>query len=120
MTCASVFVGIDVAKAHLDVFCSGDSAPFRCPNDEPHILSLVANLAARAPQLIVMEATGSYQRALLVALLEAGLPAVAVNPRQVRDFAKAEGVSEQDALQKGMEVKSVEFVKKGAQIYTKN
>ncbi|MEZ4410686.1 MAG: IS110 family transposase [Polyangiales bacterium] len=89
-----LLVGIDVAKAHLDVFISGDERSTRVANDDAAIDALARSLAARAPTLIVMEATGGYQRRLLAELLDRGLPAVAVNPRQVRDFARAMGTLE--------------------------
>src|SRR5512146_2556961 len=86
----SVGVGIDVAKKHLDV-AIGTEAPTRFANDEEGIAKLVAELRSRNVSRIVLEATGGYQRTLLAALLGAGLPAVAVNPKQARDFAKAVG-----------------------------
>lgn len=86
----SVAVGIDVAKKHLDV-AIGSEAPTRFANDEGGIAKLVAELRTRNVSRIVLEATGGYQRTLLAALLGAGLPAVAVNPKQARDFAKAIG-----------------------------
>mgnify|MGYP000866690515 CR=1 FL=1 len=89
-----LFVGIDVAKAHLDVFISGDVRSTTFDNDDDGVAELARSLAARAPTLIVMEATGGYQRRLLAELLDRGLPAVAVNPRQVRDFARAMGTLE--------------------------
>lgn len=89
-----LFVGIDVAKAHLDVFISGDARSTTFDNDDDGIAKLARSLASRAPTLIVMEATGGYQRRLLAELLDRGLPAVAVNPRQVRDFARAMGTLE--------------------------
>jgi transposase len=60
-------------------------------NDEAGIAVLVAQLQAVAPPLIVLEATGSYQRAAVAALAAACLPVVVVNPRQARDFATATG-----------------------------
>ncbi|MFO0659165.1 MAG: IS110 family transposase [Polyangiaceae bacterium] len=94
MTISTVFVGIDIAKAHLDVFCSNDKSSRRWNNDDIDIPKLVAFLLSVSVQLIVMEATGKYEQRLLVALIEAGLPAVAINPRQARDFAKATGLLE--------------------------
>lgn len=84
-------VGIDVAKKHVDVAYTGESSARRFANDEDGIAKLVAELSARDVSRIVLEASGGYQRTLLAALLGAGLPAVAVNPRQARDFAKALG-----------------------------
>jgi len=86
----SVGVGIDVGKKHLDV-AIGTEAPTRFANDEEGIAKLVAELRNRNVSRIVLEATGGYQRTLLAALLGAGLPAVAINPKQSRDFAKAIG-----------------------------
>lgn len=84
-------VGIDVSKKHVDVALVGEPSTQRYTNDEDGIARLVAELGKRNVDRVVLEASGGYQRALLAALLGAGLPAVAVNPRQVRDFAKAIG-----------------------------
>ena len=84
------FVGIDVGKDFVDV-ATGAESPRRYSNDEAGIGEVVAALRASKPQLVVMEASGGYQRHLLASLCAAGIAAVAVNPRQVRDFAKAVG-----------------------------
>jgi transposase len=84
------FVGIDVGKDFVDV-AAGAASPRRYSNDAEGIGEVVAGLRARKPQLVVMEASGGYQRQLLASLCAAGIAAVAVNPRQVRDFAKAVG-----------------------------
>lgn len=89
-----VYVGIDVSKAHLDVALSGESSSARFGNHDEGIGKLVEQLRARQATLVVLEATGGYQRKVLAELLAAGIPAVAVNPRQVRDFAKALGTLE--------------------------
>lgn len=86
-----MFVGIDVSKDKLDIARTGQSTVTQCANSADGISSLVAELKALGPTLVVMEATGGYQSALLIALIDAGIPAVAVNPRQVRDFARALG-----------------------------
>lgn len=85
------FVGIDVSKATLDVHVLPAGEAWSTPNDDGAMRALVARLAALRPVLIVMEATGGLERRALAALLVAKLPAVAVNPRQARDFAKATG-----------------------------
>jgi len=86
------FVGIDVAKAALDM-ALGEQAPAqRFANDPRGRRVLCAQLAALGPAKIVLEATGGYEVPLLRSLHAAGLPAVRVNPRPVRDFAKAAGV----------------------------
>jgi transposase len=88
---AEVFVGIDVSKATLDIHSLPGEEAWSTGNDDECITILVARLAALVPTLIVLEATGGLERRVLGALLAAKLPAVAVNPRQVRDFAKATG-----------------------------
>jgi transposase len=84
-------VGIDVSKAHLDVAVAGEAESTRYTNDEDGIAKLVAWLRDGHVERVVLEATGGYQRQVLAALLAAEVPAVAVNPRQARDFAKALG-----------------------------
>jgi len=83
------FVGIDVAKAHVDVHVSGRGV--RWSNDRAGIRRCVKRLEALPPELIVLESTGGYERDLVVALEEASLPVVVVNPRQVRNFGRATG-----------------------------
>lgn len=85
-----VFVGIDVAKKHLDVAILG-AGSWRVPNTPDGVVSLLTRLAALAPVLIVLEPTGGYERLGFYALAAAGLPVALVNPRKVRDFARAVG-----------------------------
>jgi transposase len=85
------FVGIDVSKAWLDVAGRPRPAPSRVGNDPAGIATLVADLRALAPELVVLEATGGLELPVVAALQVAGLPAAVVNPRQVRDFARATG-----------------------------
>lgn len=87
-----LFVGLDVSKAHLDLAVRPSGETWQVPNRDDAFPALIARLQALAPTLIVLEATGGYEHAVLSALTVAGLPAVAVNPRQVRDFAKALGI----------------------------
>jgi transposase len=99
MSESPVFVGIDVAKAQLDIAVRPTGAHWSAPNDEAGIATLVTQLQAVAPTLIVLEATGGFQRAVVAALTVAGLPVVVANPRQTRDFAKATGqLAKTDAL----------------------
>ena len=86
-----MFVGIDVAKAELVVSIVPSAERFTVANDERGVRTLVERLRAIAPVLIVLEATGGYELLGVVALAAATLPVVVVNPRQVRDFAKATG-----------------------------
>ncbi len=85
------FVGIDVSKASLDVASTATKAVWSVGNDEAAISTLVDRLRTLHPALVVLEATGGWELAVVSALVVAGLPAVVVNPRQVRDFAKATG-----------------------------
>jgi len=84
-------IGIDVSKGHLDVAVAGESGSSKYANNEAGIAQLVEWLRNEHVDRVVLEATGGYQRQLLAALLAAEIPAVAVNPRQARDFAKAMG-----------------------------
>ena len=84
-------MGIDVAQAQLDIAVRPTGERWAVTNDEAGIAALVAKLQAVAPTLIVLEATGGYQRAVVAALAAAGLPVAVVNPRQARDVAKATG-----------------------------
>jgi transposase len=86
-----MFVGIDVAKAELVVSVLPAMERFTVANDERGVRTLVERLRAIGPQLIVLEATGGYELLSVAALAAAALPVVVVNPRQVRDFAKATG-----------------------------
>ncbi len=93
------FVGIDVSKAHLDVSHRPGGEAYRVANDESGIGDLVSRFSERAPTLIVLEATGGYEAACAAGLAVAGLLVAVVNPRQVRDFAKATGkLAKTDAL----------------------
>jgi transposase len=87
----SCYVGIDVAKAWLDIAVRPSGAQWRIANREADLPALAEQVRALAPQLVVLEATGGYERAAVAALAAARLPVVVVNPRQVRDFAKATG-----------------------------
>jgi transposase len=86
-----LFVGIDVAKDHLDVALRPGEQLLRLGNDEAGIAALLDHLQAQSPALVVLEATGGLEMAAVVALAAVGLPVVVANPRQVRDFAKATG-----------------------------
>ena len=93
-----VFVGIDVSQARLDIAVR-PGAPFSIAHTESTLATLVEQLRALSPTLIVLEATGGMEIPLTSALATAGLPVVVVNLRQVRDFAKASGrLAKTDAL----------------------
>lgn len=82
--------GIDVSKHHLDVCFGGEQR--RVPNDVHGWDELTAMLQAGGVDLVVVEATGGYERGLVCALQDAGVCVARVNPRQARDFAKSMGV----------------------------
>jgi transposase len=91
MTPPSVFVGIDVSKDRLDIAHAPEPAAWSVANDSAGISELVQRLQQLQPALVLMESTGGYESAAAAALLATSLPAVVVNPRQVRDYARATG-----------------------------
>lgn len=96
---AACFVGIDVSKDSLDLHARPDGSTARYSNDPAGIAQLLTRVADLTPQRIVLEATGGFEAPLAAALAAAGLPVVVVNPRQVRDFAKAAGkLAKTDAI----------------------
>jgi transposase len=88
---APVFVGIDVAKDRLDVHLRPSGEAFALGRDAAGLGALVERLAGLAPSLVVLEATGGFEVAVAAALTAAQLPLAVVNPRQIRDFARAIG-----------------------------
>lgn len=86
------YAGVDVSKGHLDVFVRPAGEHFGVPNGHAGIGSLVSRLHEGArPALVVLEATGGFERPVAAALAAAGLAVAVVNPRQARDFARATG-----------------------------
>lgn len=95
----SVYVGVDVSKSRLDLAVAERETPQVFANDEGGIAALVTHLRGLAPRLVVLEATGGYETALASALGVARVPLAIVNPRQVRDFARALGrLAKTDAI----------------------
>lgn len=93
------YVGIDVAKAQLDVAVQPAGTCWRISNDAAGITALVAQLEAHRPTLVVIEATGGHETAVGSALILAGWAVAIVNPRQVRAFARALGqLAKTDAI----------------------
>jgi transposase len=93
------WIGIDVAKGWLDVASSTEERVVRFANDDAGVAALVVDLRDRAPRLVVLEATGGHEQLVAAALDVAGLAVAVVNPRQVRDFARALGqLAKSDAL----------------------
>lgn len=85
------YVGIDVAKDSLDVACLPETQRLTLPYDDDGIARLVRTLRGLGPLLIVVEATGGYERRLVAQLIDAGFRVARVNPRQVRNFARGFG-----------------------------
>jgi transposase len=109
---AASFVGIDVGKAYLDAAARPAGTHDRLPNDEAGITQLVDRLRAARPGLVVVEATGGLEVPLTAALAAAGLAVAVVNPRQVRDFAKAIGqLAKTDALDAHLLARFAEVVR---------
>ncbi len=90
-TSQSVFVGIDVSKDRLDVHLRPSGEAFAVARNGEGLDQLIARLAEIAPALIVLEATGGFERTVAAALAGAGLALAVVNPRQTRNFARAIG-----------------------------
>jgi transposase len=90
MTSTQVFVGVDISKAQLDLALRPEGQ-FSVPNNEAGFAQVLEHLNAVHPTLVVLEATGGLEIPLTGVLAAAGVPVVVVNPRQVRDFAKATG-----------------------------
>lgn len=94
-----LFVGIDVSQEYLDVAVSGQKKVLRVTNDETGLQALMRQLQEKEPGLIMMEASGGYERRAASVLLAGGLPVAVVNPRQARDFARSLGqLAKTDAI----------------------
>jgi len=112
MTEAGGFVGIDVAKAELEVVVRPSGARWTVTNNASGLAQLQERLQAAAPSLIVLEATGGYEVAVVAALATAALPVVVLNARQVRDFARATGrLAKTDAIDAGVLAHVAEVVR---------
>lgn len=99
LTNPPVFVGIDVAKDRLDVHVLPMGHAFALPRDGEGLASLIERLRPLAPALIVLEATGGFETVVTAALAGADLPLAVINPRQIRDFARAIGrLAKTDAI----------------------
>lgn len=103
MAQAAVYVGIDVSKDRLDVSIGAEGAVWQVGNDAAGIGALRERLGELRPERVVLEATGGLERVVVGELEVAGLPVVLVNPRQVRDFARATGrLAKTDVIDAGM------------------
>lgn len=88
----SVYVGVDVAKSNLDVAVSNSREVTRFTNDDQGIREAIEYMGSLNPDGIILEATGNLEMPLAAALQTVGLPMAIINPRQVRDFARATGM----------------------------
>lgn len=103
MTKKKSVIGIDVSKDLLQVAVYESDYRYRCPNKHTAMANLIAELVALRPKLIVLEATGGLEKLVFNTLRGVGLPVAIVNPRQVRDFAKALGqLAKTDQLDAGV------------------
>jgi transposase len=91
-TSSEMYVGIDVSKDRLDVAVLGEARVWQVRNTADSIAELVKQMLQLNPELIVVEATGGYQRGVVEALFQAGLAVAVVNPARVRQFARACGL----------------------------
>ena len=95
----AAYAGIDVSKNHVDVAVRPTGQRWTISNDAPGIRELVSRLKALDPAIVVLESTGGLELPSVAALAAAALPVAIVNPRQVRDFARATGtLAKTDAL----------------------
>jgi transposase len=93
------FIGIDVSKDRLDVHVRPSETSFAVARDGKGLADLVERLGPLDPYLVVLEATGGFEQTVAAALVAVGLPLAVVNPRQIRDFARATGqLAKTDAL----------------------
>ncbi len=96
---STIFVGIDVSKDRLDVHLRPSGEAFHVPRDTKGLEVLALRFGSLPVALVVLEATGGFEASVAAALAAAGLPLCIVNPRQIRDFARAMGrLAKTDAL----------------------
>jgi transposase len=94
-----LYVGIDVSKRHWDVAVTGQRGGRRFSADAAGLAALLAWLRQLDPRLVCLEATGGYERLLCEALHQQKMPVCVINPRQIRDFARAQGeLAKTDAI----------------------
>jgi transposase len=98
-----LFVGIDVAKAEVEIKESSERRSYSERNSQVGIRRIIRRMTEIRPTLVVMEATGGYEKPLARALAEAGIRVAVINPRQIRDFARAVGeLSKTDSIDAGI------------------
>jgi transposase len=93
------YIGIDVSKDRLDVHVRPSDETFAVGRDGEGLAALIERVGLLDPYLVVLEATGGFELTVAAALVAAGMPLAVVNPRQIRDFARATGqLAKTDAL----------------------
>jgi transposase len=93
------YIGIDVSKDRLDVHVRPSDEAFAVGRDSEGLVALIERVGLLDPYLVVLEATGGFELTVAAALVAAGVPLAVVNPRQIRDFARATGqLAKTDAL----------------------
>ena len=106
------FVGIDVAKDRLDIHVRPSGEAFAVARDGEGLAALAERLGSLKPELVVLEATGGFEATVASAIAAAGLPLAVVNPRQIRDFARAIGrLAKTDALDAEVIARFAEMVR---------
>jgi transposase len=127
-TAPQLYAGVDVSKDHLDVCVrqgeaerhDGEDA-FVVPHDMAGIDALVSRLLEERPVLVILEPTGGFERAVVGALAAAGLPVAVVNPRQVRDFARATGrLAKTDRIDAGILARFAEAIQPNPKLLPKD
>lgn len=112
-----LYVGIDVSKERLDACILPGREPFFVSNDETGIDELTSKLRELTPALVVIEATGGFERPVATALAVYGIPVAVVNPRQARDFARATGrLAKTDAIDAAILARFAEAVRPAAKV----
>lgn len=86
-----IYVGIDVSKAYLEIALGQEGSSLRVANDQAGIDDLLEKLQALPAELVVVEASGGFERPLAATLAASGIAVAVINPRQGRDFARATG-----------------------------
>lgn len=112
------YVGVDISKENLDVAIVGSGKKWRYGNNPAGISKAVATFKDQSPVLVVFEATGGLELSFWEALTVAGIPAAPVNPRQVRDFAKATGkLAKTDEIDAGVIAHYGQAIQPRAQVF---
>ena len=108
----ATYVGIDVAKAQLDVAVRPSGDRWQAPHDEAGVRQMVSRLTALEPVMVLLEASGGLELPLVAALAAEAVPVVVINPRQARDFARATGkLAKTDALDAAVLARFAEVVR---------